>query len=229
MKTLADRIINFNSNVRFDGTLPDRISIMNPFLENPKALDASSKFYLKFYKDNNPRKLILGINPGRLGAGVTGVPFTDTKRLKDPCGITFDLAHSHEPSSVFIYDVIDKMGGPQAFYNQFYINSVCPLGFLIEKENGKKVNYNYYDSKALTEAVKDFIIENIKTQIDLGMDARTCFVLGNNKNFKYVEKLNKEEHFFEQVVPLAHPRYVMQYKSKFKEDFIADYINKLTR
>jgi hypothetical protein len=229
MKTLADRIINFNSSLNFEGALPDNISIMNPFLENPNALEASSRFYRKYYSDNTKRKLILGINPGRLGAGVTGVPFTDTKRLKDPCGIVFDLAPSHEPSSVFIYDVIQKMGGPEQFYNQFYINSVCPLGFLIEKPNGKKVNYNYYDSKELAQTVMDFIIQNLKTQIELGMETEACYVLGNNKNFNFVNFMNKKLSLFKVVIPMAHPRYIMQYKLKSKETFIADYINKLNR
>jgi len=49
---------------------------MNPFRENPEALIVSGKFYKKYYNDNNPRFLILGINPGRFGAGVTGIPFT---------------------------------------------------------------------------------------------------------------------------------------------------------
>jgi uracil-DNA glycosylase len=67
--------------------LPQNIKIMNPFKENQKIIPISSSFYEKYYNDNNPRHLILGINPGRFGAGVTGIPFTDTKRLADKCGL----------------------------------------------------------------------------------------------------------------------------------------------
>jgi hypothetical protein len=41
-----------------------------------------SSFYQKYYADNKKRSLIIGINPGRFGAGVTGIPFTDPIRLK---------------------------------------------------------------------------------------------------------------------------------------------------
>lgn len=80
MKTFADKIIEFNKFLHFEGLLPDGIRIMNPFRDN-YIFKVSSSFYRKYYNDNKPRHLILGINPGRFGAGFTGVPFTDTKRL----------------------------------------------------------------------------------------------------------------------------------------------------
>ena len=83
MPTFADKIIAFNQSLSFTGALPDGIRIMNPFQENPVVLDISSTFYKKYYGDDQPRHLILGINPGRHGAGLTGVPFTDPKRLKE--------------------------------------------------------------------------------------------------------------------------------------------------
>ena len=43
----------------------------------------------------------------------------------------------------------------------------------------------------------------------------------------YFSKLNKKYHFFDEIIPLAHPRYIMQYKRKYVKDYIADYINKL--
>jgi hypothetical protein len=113
MSTFADRIIEFNRSLEFNPELPYGISVMNPFIESPEALKISSAFYKKFYNDNKMRRLILGINPGRFGAGVTGVPFTDTKRLSDKCGLEIKGKHTHEPSSVFIYEVIDAYGGAE--------------------------------------------------------------------------------------------------------------------
>ncbi len=86
-KTFADRVIEFNQSLDFKGELPEGISIMNPFRGSDAILSVSSAFYKKFYNDPNPRHLILGINPGRFGGGVTGIPFTDTKRLTNECGI----------------------------------------------------------------------------------------------------------------------------------------------
>jgi hypothetical protein len=188
MKTFADKIISFNKNIVFSGQLPKNVSIMNPFKENKEALQISTKFYKKFYNDTNKRHLILGINPGRFGAGVTGVPFTDTKRLLEECGLKFDGKSTHEPSATFIYEMINAYGGVEKFYSKFYIHSVCPLGFTIINDKGKEINYNYYDSKELTDSVYDFIIENLKKQISFGISTDVCFCFGTGKNVNFLKK-----------------------------------------
>jgi len=225
MKTFAKRVIAFNRELDFEGTLPPGIRIMNPFRENEFALDASSRFYNKYYNDNNARHLILGINPGRFGAGLTGIPFTDPKRVVEKCGLEFHGPVAHEPSSVFVYEMIDAFGGPEVFYQKFYINSVCPLGFTIADEKGKEVNFNYYDSRELTRSVYGFIVENIEKQISLGIKTAVVFCFGNGHNEKFLQKLNKEHHFFDEVIGLEHPRYIMQYKAKQKDEFVAKYLS----
>ena len=87
MDTTADKIISFCFSLDFNGSLPDGISVMNPFRNNPRTMAVVSQFYRKFYTDNKERRLILGINPGRFGAGITGIPFTDTVRLREKCGL----------------------------------------------------------------------------------------------------------------------------------------------
>ena len=222
--TLADRIIEFNRTVSFNHKLPNGINIMNPFKENPVALEISSMFYTKYYNDNLPRHLILGINPGRFGAGVTGIPFTDTKHIKSHCGLTFDGKETHEPSSVFVYEVIDAFGSPEHFYSKFYINSVCPLGFTAADKNGREKNYNYYDSKELTKAVYDFCIDNIRQQIGLGMNTDLAFCFGTGKNEKFLREVNQKYHFFNETIALEHPRFIMQYKARTKQEYIEKYL-----
>ena len=227
MKTFADKIISFNKNVSFKGNLPDKVTIMNPFEDNKEALRISSEFYRKFYNDHHKRHIIFGINPGRFGAGITGVPFTDTKRLLSGCGIEFPGKTTHEPSATFVYDVINQYGGVKKFYNRFYIQSLCPLGFTITNTSEKEINYNYYDSKELTECVFDFIINNIKKQISFGINTNVCFLFGTGKNAKFFTKINEEFRFFKKVIALEHPRFIMQYKSKSKSAYISKYINAL--
>ena len=224
MKTLADKIISFNKNLNFNGSLPEGIRIMNPFKENKNILETSSAFYKKYYNDQNVRHLILGINPGRLGAGLTGIPFTDPKKLVANCGINYSGNIAHEPSSVFIYDVIKKYGGEELFYKRFYINSVCPLGFTSLNKNGKEVNYNYYDSKELTEIVFNFIIRSIKKQISFGINTDLCYCFGKGKNEKFLHDINDQFGFFKKIVALEHPRYIMQYKLKLKQAYIGKYL-----
>jgi hypothetical protein len=221
---LAERIIQFNTSLRFDNPLPDGIRVMNPYAENPSALETSTRFYRKFYSDDNPRKLILGINPGRFGAGVTGIPFTDTKRLEEKCELTIEGLTTYEPSSVFVYEVIEAYGGVEKFFRDYYISSVCPLGFVKINENSKEINYNYYDSKELMSAAEPFIIESIEKQLAFGLDTKTCYCLGNNKNYKFLIKLNQKKSYFESIVPLEHPRFIMQYKSKRKEEYVAKFV-----
>lgn len=224
MINFADKVIAFNKKLRISTPLPPGISSMNPF-KNKKAIKASTQFYQKFYSDNNERYFIAGINPGRFGAGVTGIPFTDTKRLQSHCGVSFTAIETHEPSSVFVYEVIDAFGGPEKFYSKFYINSICPLGFTVKTAKGKEINYNYYDNPELTISVYPFIVSTLRKQIALGLETSICFCLGTGKNFSFLQALNNKYGFFEKIIPLEHPRYVMQYKSNSKSIFIEKYQN----
>jgi hypothetical protein len=227
MLTFADKIISFYKELCFEGRLPERISLMNPFRENPKVMDTASLFYRKYYSDNRNRHMILGINPGRFGAGTTGIPFTDTVRLENKCGISLPGVKTYETSSVFMYEMIDHYGGPEKFYSDHYISSVSPLGFTISGNKGREVNYNYYDSRELTSAIMDFILESLRKQLDFGILRDTCFCLGTGRNFRFISELNNVHKFFERIVPLEHPRYIMQYKLKKKDLFINTYVAKL--
>ena len=228
MTTFAERVIEFNRNLKLDVKLPNGISVMNPFIENPEAMKISSAFYRRFYSDNRERRLILGINPGRHGAGVTGIPFTDTKRLAERCGLIIDGINTYEPSSVFVYEMIDAYGGVNRFYKDFYINSPCPLGFVKTSEKGREINYNYYDSKELIGRVLPYMISSIKAHISMGIKTDVAWCLGTGKNFKVLNDINTEHKFFDQLIPLEHPRYIMQYKSKSREMYIDKYMNALS-
>jgi Domain of unknown function (DUF4918) len=227
--TFADNAIRFNKQLNYTGSqLPPGIRIMNPFKEFDQTIHITETFYYKYYNDNKPRHIILGINPSRLGAGLTGIPFTDPKRLMSACGISYKGRITHEPSSVFIYEMIEAYGGVEAFYKDFYINSPCPLGFTSIDTNGREKNYNYYDSKQLIHAAKDFMIESIGKLIALGINTDVAFCLGTGKNEKFLSKLNEEHHFFKKIIALEHPRFIMQYKSADKQFYIDKYITILT-
>lgn len=221
--TFADKVIEFNRNLSYTGKLPKEFSVINPYLDNPETMTVMSQFYHKYYTDFKQRRFIIGINPSRHGAGITGVPFTDTKRLESICGIRMESAHTHEVSSVFMYDMIEEYGGAEKFYRDFYINSPFPLAIIRQTENGKWVNANYYDDPALFSMTEDFMISSLKKHIDLGLDTSEVFILGR-KNAVYIEKLNKKAKLFDQIAILEHPRYIQQYKLKEKQLYIDKYI-----
>lgn len=221
--TFGDKVIDFNRKLRYSENLPADFQVINPYVDNPETMEVMQQFYRKFYNDTHQRKFIVGINPSRHGAGVTGVPFTDTKRLQSACGIEMKSAYTHEISSVFMYDVIANYGGAPAFYTDFYINSPFPLAIVRKTKVGKWLNANYYDDPLLFEMVKPFMIQSLKTHISMGLDTSKVFVLGK-KNALFIQKLNDEEKLFGTLKVLEHPRYIQQYKSKEKQLYIDKYI-----
>lgn len=224
VESFAEKVIAFNRTLEYRGDLPDGFRVMNPFLENPETMIVMEQFYKKFYNDNKQRRFIIGINPSRHGAGTTGVPFTDTKRLLSVCGIEMKSAYTHEVSSVFVYDVIEQYGGAEKFYGDFYINSPFPLAIIRKYKNGNWLNANYYDEKKLFNMVEDYMIESLQKHIDLGLDCSEVFVWGK-KNGDFIHKINQKAGFFEKITVLEHPRYIQQYKSKEKQLYIDKFIS----
>lgn len=221
--TFSSRIIQFNHNLKYTGELPIDFEVLNPFRDNPETLRVMEEFYNKYYNDNNERKFIIGINPGRHGAGTTGIPFTDTKRLSSVCNIDMDSAYTHEVSSVFIYDMINKYGGAEKFYSNFYINSPFPLAIIRKNNNNKWVNANYYDGRYLFNMLKDYMVSILKQQVSMGLNCSEVYVLGK-KNADFIKKLNNEAKIFAKITTLEHPRYIQQYKSKDRQFYIDKYI-----
>lgn len=221
MMTFADHVLAFNNDLHIRKKLPEGISVMNPFQDKTAAV-LSKRFYKKYYDDTHQRAIILGINPGRHGGGITGVPFTDPVKLDTVCGIPNALHKKAELSADFIYAMIDAFGGPQKFYRKFYISGVSPLGFTKDNKN-----LNYYDSKALQLAIDDFIVTCLKKQLTFNVTTDICFCLGEGANFKFLEALNRKYTFFKQIVPLPHPRFIMQYRRKQIDSFITNYLDKL--
>jgi len=222
-KTFGEKVIDFNRHLHYPGKLPLGFQVMNPYVDNPETMEVMQQFYHKYYNDTSQRRFIIGINPSRHGAGVTGVPFTDTKRLKSVCGIEMRSAHTHEVSSVFMYEMIAGYGGAEDFYRRFYINSPFPLAITRQTKDGKWLNANYYDEPELFEMVKAFMIASLKKHISLGLDTSEAFVLGK-KNADFIHKLNREAKLFDRLTVLEHPRFIQQYKSRQKQEYIDKYI-----
>jgi len=221
--TFADRVIAFYSGLDIEEELPSGVNVLNPYMDDA-VINVCKQFYNKYYNDSDGRTLILGINPGRFGAGITGIPFTDPVVLDKECCIENDFGKRAEISSEFIYKLINATGSVSGFYRRFYIGSVSPLGFV---KNGK--NYNYYDSKEMMKALKPTIVSNLIKQIGLGINSRKCFCLGQGKNYEYLKLLNIELELFDEIIPLPHPRWVMQYRRKQLDSIISDVVGKLIR
>lgn len=226
-KTFAEQILQFNeklSQVSFE--LPAGFRIINPFAGEQKeqVRKMTAAFYQKYYNDTVPRRLILGSSPARRGSAATGVPFEDARHLQSETGIFIDKYYINKPSSGFLYDVISAYGGCEKFYGDFYMNFVCPLGIARINAKGREVNCNYYEDKKLQEALYPFIIETMQNQLSFGIDTSICYCIGSGENYNFLSLLNQQYKFFHAIVPLEHPRYIMQYHSKHKDLFMEKYL-----
>jgi hypothetical protein len=221
MQSLADKLFAYYQNLRPPQRLPAGVEVLFPQKE-AAVMKIIKQFCYKFFHDNRKRRLMLGINPGRLGAGITGVNFTAPKQLKENLGIDHPFKISSELSAEFMYEVIDAFGGPVKFYKQWFMGSVCPLGFM---KNG--INMNYYDDKKLQAALIPFITDKIQQQVSIGFQTDYCICIGGEKNFKFLASLNKENNWFEKIIPLPHPRFILQYRRKQKDMFIRQYLSAL--
>jgi hypothetical protein len=217
METFADKAIRFHRQLNLELPGSD-VEVMNPFRDQA-VMQMVTQFYKQFFNDSNPRTFLLGINPGRFGAGITGISFTDPIHLETKCGIANTFRKKYELSSQFIYQVIDAMGGAKAFYRKFYFTAVSPLGFT---RGGK--NINYYDEPALKQMVQPFIHSTLREQLTFGAGRRSAICIGGGENYKFLSRLNDELQLFEEIVPLEHPRFVMQYRRKTMDKYINKYL-----
>ena len=219
--SFADNVLSLLSSLRIGKSLPEGVQVLNPY-RDATVMELCQTFYYRFYNDNEKRRVLVGINPGRFGGGVTGIPFTDPVVLSEQCDIPNDLVKRTELSANFIYRVISAYGGPARFYEHFYITAVSPLGFTL---NGK--NLNYYDLRELQEAITPFAIRSMERLLEAPIDRSKCYCIGEGENLKFLSALNQQHHWFDEIIPLAHPRFVMQYRRKQLDGYVQDYLKKL--
>ena len=73
----------------------------------------------------------------------------------------------------------------------------------------------------------DFILESLKKQISFGIDTSVCYCIGSGENFKFLTKINEQYHFFDQIISLEHPRFIMQYHKKDRDKYLEKYLDAL--
>lgn len=218
-ETLGQHYLNFLLSLRNDlPDLPQGIEYLNPY-RSDEVMAWSTEFYTRFFNDPEERTLILGINPGRLGGGQTGIAFTDPVVLEEVCGIRNSLQKRRELSSSYIYEFIQLYGGPETFYRDFFISSVCPLGFV---RDGK--NLNFYDDKKLLSVVDEFVSSAYDAHSAMPF-SRDYIVIIGKENTRYFERLNSHTGHFSNIVTLEHPRFILQYRRKKKDEYLKKWMD----
>ncbi len=220
--SIYSKVLNYYNNLE-KNTVPENIEVLDPYCKD-EVKKIQRDFYGRYFKDSKRRIIIFGINPGRFGGGITGIPFTDPYNLSFKCNISSNFKSTKELSSSFIYEMIEEYGGVKNFYNDYIISSICPYGFT---KNGK--NLNYYDDNDLFKNWKNNIIKSISDQLTGFGSKQVCIVIGKGKNQFFFELLNKEYKFFNEIIALPHPRWILQYRSKQKKTFIKQYVETLKK
>lgn len=228
--TFAEYVLQFYSWIsREEMGVPDGYRIINPFLgDKSKIIKKIQKiFYRKYYSDTKVRRLILGSSPARRGTALTGVPFEEANRLQKITGIELNGCYINKSSSNFLYEVIEEYGGFDVFYGEFYMNFVCPFGISKITSKGTEINSNYYENKALRDALYQLIVKSIASQLKFGIDSEICYCIGSGENFKFLSMINDKYHFFNRIMPLEHPRFIMQYNVGKKDEYKRKYLDAL--
>lgn len=225
--TFAEYALRFYAGLaRKQLQVPPGFKILNPFTKE-QIMQVTRAFYEKYYHDTHKRRMILGSSPARLGSAQTGIPFEDGNFLETITGFPLEKRHGNRSSSDFMENVKRKYGGRAAFYATFYMNFVCPLGVAGVTAAGREVNCNYYENKTLRYTLRPFMVDALREQMEFGIDVSVCYCIGSGENYQFLSQLNAEYGFFRRIVPLPHPRFIMQYHAKQKDEFLKYYLDTL--
>jgi len=195
-------------NTRFSKELEDlNISILSDFCKNKEVI---SEFYRLYIESNKPKIVICGINPGRFGAGKTGIPFLDfyslSKIFPNMNGIPKEKP---EKSANFIFSIIEQFG-INNFFKQFYLTNISCIGFYNKKT---KQNVNYY---ALPLKIQLFLFENFSKEINY-IEPKIIIPLGKEVEKNLINDLKHEQIINTEIgTCLPHP----STKYAKKDDYI---------
>ncbi len=143
-----DRYLNDDTFLRLLGE--HEVCVLSDFILNEEGINS---FWQTYYGDTVPRVVICGINPGRHGAGKTGIPFVDFQSLSQL--ITGIDRQDSERSAEFFFQVV-RQYGLEAFFRSFYVTNVASVGFI---RDGKNLNYNELPESALKVVEQNFMQE----------------------------------------------------------------------
>jgi len=181
MNNLVDGMLDLLKKLENEKALKqENITVLNEFTKNEKHI---RNFY-RDYVDGNIgtiKVVLCGINPGKNGAGKTGIPFIDFNSLSEL--LTEVKRYDSEKSAGFFYSIIKKYGA-RKFYSNIYVTNICSVGFLKDNKN-----YNYYDLPSdVIELIHNNFLLKIKT---LNPDVIIPLSKDVEKTLKYLESKGK--------------------------------------
>lgn len=192
------------------------ISILSNFENN---LELIKQFREKYIIPNKPKIVLCGINPGRYGAGLTGIPFIDFNSLA--CLLPNIQENKSEKSASFIFSIIKEIGIIE-FFKTFYLTNLSCLGFT---KNNKNYNYDQLNTEAQNVLFAFFCNEMKEIEpsaiIPLSEQVeKDLYKMQFKSLLSYDIKILKH---------LPHPSYITTFKRKYEEDFKIEYNERLSQ
>jgi hypothetical protein len=189
------------------------IGVLSDFCNNKEVI---FEFYRQYLKPNEPKIVLCGINPGRFGAGQTGIPFFDFNSLSK---ILPNIQRNDtEKSAQFIYPIIEHFGVDD-FFKQFYLTNISCIGFYDLETNA---NRNYHE---LPLRIQLFLFDNFSKEMN-SIEPKIIIPLSENveKNLK-IDLKHEQKITAEIGIRLSHPASINPKKDKYIE-VLEYYINK---
>ncbi len=159
MKSIVEDYFEFYEifkNKYSDDLQSKNIGILSNFIDNKANI---IEFHKKYVQPNSPKVVICGINPGRYGAGKTGIPFIDFTSLSKMLP-NIDKEDS-ERSARFFFSVIEEFG-IENFYQNFHVTNLSWYGFY---QLDKMKNVNYDNTNIATE-IQIFLIDKFVEEMN---------------------------------------------------------------
>jgi uracil-DNA glycosylase len=171
------------------------IGILSEFLDNKNNI---IEFHKKFVQPNSPKIVMCGINPGRRGAGITGIPFIDTNSLSK---MLPDISNpKSEKSAKFFFSIIEEFGINE-FYRNIHVTNMSWFGFY-KLDNGTNVNYN-----SLPTDIQNVLIDKFVEEMDL-INPDVILPIGDIVNWELLYNLKLKNRLYAEIGPrLYHPAY----------------------
>lgn len=192
----------------------ENIEILDGFIKN---IDLVRKFYQTYYRHHSDRIVLCGMNPGRLGAGQTGIPFMDFHAISQ---LFPDVQqHVRERSAQLIWSVIKEFG-INNFYDHVYLTNISWLRFTKDEKN-----LNYYELPSTIQNIftntfiEEMKIVQPKVIIPLGVEVeRSLRKMAKSNRLTYPVE-NRLPHPAVLVKKEDRPKLIQQYKDRIRRFF----------
>lgn len=199
-----------------DDLLSKDLVVLDDFLQNKNNI---KRYYEKYVSKNKPKIVLCGINPGRFGAGLTGIPFIDFKSLSKMLN---DINRTEtEQSAQFFFRVIEKIG-KERFYQNCYVTNISKFGFA---EQGKSRNVNYYD---LPKNTQRWLLDRFCEEMNF---INPNIIIPLSQNVEHSLNLLKDEGklSFNIGERINHPSWVMTYRKNDEDIWIKKYCDEILK